>query len=312
MRKFFIFLAIVQLAANTLRAQDWVVPDDKKGRLSTFAFDDNTRRAGQKLYNLNCMSCHGSPGKANYLNLVPPPGDPATDKIQHNSDGEIFYKVQTGRGQMPSFKSVLTTDELWNIISYIRSFNKAYKQMIRTVISSSAYPGAIINMSLDHNITDSTIVLTAFAEKETSRVPVTDAGIRLFVHRTFGHQAVDEEKTTDKAGKAVFKIPHNLRGDSLGNVKLSARFIDEETFGSSSKDTVMDVGQKTIAVSLVAERAMWNRAAKAPVWIMLSYIIGVITAWSFIIIVLMKIRDIYITGKHVETVRREYKNNKIT
>ncbi len=309
MRKILATLIILQLSSAIMEAQEWVVPDDRKGRLSTFPFDDNTRSSGQKIYNLNCMSCHGTPGKSNYLNLVPPPGDPATDKIQHNSDGEIFYKVQSGRGQMPSFRSVLTSDELWQVISYIRSFNKSYKQQFRAVISSSAYPGATINMTLAMNEPDSTFILTAWADKETGSVPITDAGVRIFIHRTFGHQAVDEEKITDKTGKAVFKIPLKLNGDSLGNVTVSARFVDEDTFGTASKDTVLAAGIRTYPVSLVKERAMWNRAAKAPLWIMLSYILGVLVAWSFIIIVLLKIRDIYITGKYIKSAESGKQNN---
>jgi hypothetical protein len=305
MRNIILVLTILQLIIPDLQGQEWIVPDDKKGRLCTFPFDDNTRMSGQKLYTLNCMSCHGTPGKLNFLNLVPPPGDPATEKIQKNSDGEIFYKVTTGRGQMPSFRSVLTSDEMWNIISYLRSFNKLYKQQVRTVISSSAYPGALINMFLSHNSSDSTIILTAYADKETSRVPVSGAGVRLYVHRTFGHQVVDEEKVTDQSGRAIFKIPERMHGDSLGNVTVSARFIDEETFGSVSKDTILCAGISTMPVSLVSERAMWNNVRKAPLWILFTYLFGVLIAWSFIFLVLMKIRDIYIVGKYSGTTSKE-------
>ena len=301
MKRIILSLIILKLISACLYGQEWIVPDDKKDRLSTFPFDDNTRSAGQKLYTLNCMSCHGTPGKANYLNLVPAPGDPATEKIQKNSDGEIFYKLQTGRGQMPSFRSVLTTDEIWNIVSFIRSFNKSYKQQVRAIISSSAYPGAEIGMLLTYNSSDSTIVLTAYADKEKNRLPVTDTGVRLYVHRTFGHQLVDEEKFTDKAGKAIFRIPEKLRGDSLGNVRFSARFVDEDLFGSVSRDTVINTGIITIPVSLIAERAMWNNVRKAPVWILLTYIPGVLIAWGFIILVMMKIRDIYISGEHIKS-----------
>jgi mono/diheme cytochrome c family protein len=100
--------------------QDWVVPDDRKGRLSTFPFTDETRKEGERLYRINCQSCHGDPGKNNSIALVPPPGDPATEKIQKNTDGEIFHKVAVGRGQMPSFRSVLTTDEIWKVVSYLQ------------------------------------------------------------------------------------------------------------------------------------------------------------------------------------------------
>ncbi len=305
MRSIILFLTIFHFAGPALQGQEWIVPDDKKGRLSTFEFDDNTRTAGQKIYTLNCMSCHGTPGKSNYLNLVPPPGDPATEKIQKNNDGELFYKITTGKGQMPSFRSVLTTDEVWQVIAYVRSYNKTYKQQIRAIISSSAYPGATINMSLEHNHADSTLILTAFADKEDTRIPVTDAAVRLYVHRTFGHQIIDEEKVTDKTGRATFRIPPQMHGDSLGNVTISARFTDEDTFGSAYKDTLLTAGLKIIPVSLVADRAMWNTVRKAPVWILLSYILGVITAWGFIMLVLMKIRDIYIVGKHLESASSE-------
>jgi hypothetical protein len=305
MRSILLIFIFLQLTIPYLMGQDWIVPDDKRGRLSTFPFDENTRMAGQKLYTLNCMSCHGTPGKSNYINLVPPPGDPATDKIQKNSDGEIFYKLTTGRGQMPSFRSVLTSDEIWNIISYVRSFNKSYKQQIRPVISSSAYPGALINMFLAHNPVDSTIILSAYADKENSRVPVSGAGVRLYVHRTFGHQVVDEEKETDQTGKAVFKIPEKMMGDSLGNVTVSARFIDEDIFGSASKDTIIAAGTITIPVSLVSERAMWNILKKAPLWVLFTYLTGVIIAWGFIFLVLIKIRDIYIVGKYFKKTLKE-------
>ncbi len=169
-----------------LSGQEWIVPDDKKGKLSTFQFDDNTRKAGEKLYSVNCMSCHGAPGKGNFLKMVPPPPDPATDMIQKNSDGELFYKLTNGRGQMPSFKNALSSDEIWHVISFVRSFNSSYKQLIMPVITSSAYPGAVIKMALSYNEADSTIVLEAVAVKQESSVPVTGAEVKILVHRTFG------------------------------------------------------------------------------------------------------------------------------
>lgn len=292
-------LIALQFLIPVLNGQEWIVPEDKKGKLSTFPFTDVTKKAGEKLYLINCMSCHGTPGKANYLNLVPPPGDPATDKIQRNKDGEIFYKLIVGRGQMPSFRSVLSSVEMWNIISFIRSFNSTYKQQIMPVITSSAYPGAEIRISLSFNNADSTVAFLASAAKDNIVVPVTGAEVKLFVHRTFGLLPADEEKATDKNGIAVFNLPSNLRGDTAGNILVSARFSNEELFGSVSKDTVISAAQKTIPVSLVAERAMWNNVRKAPVWILLTYSLGLLAAWGFIFYVLMKLRDIYIIGDTV-------------
>jgi mono/diheme cytochrome c family protein len=300
MRSLLLILLTLQLLLPELAGQGWNVPDDKKGRLSTFMFDDNTRKAGEKLYTINCMSCHGTPGKGNYLNLVPPPGDPATEKIQRNKDGEIFYKVTTGRGPMPSFKSIFSSTEIWNIISFIRSFNSSYKQQIMPVITSSAYPGAVIKLTLAYNNKDSTIILNASATKDNIIVPVTGAEVKLFVHRAFGLLPVDETKSTDKEGIALFKIPNKLPGDTSGNVRVSARFTNEEIFGAISKDTLLCAGNQTIPVSLVAQRAMWNNVRKAPIWIILAYSFGLLAAWGFIFYVLMKLRDIFIIGESVK------------
>jgi hypothetical protein len=299
MRSLLLSIVTFLVIVPGLLAQEWIVPDDKKGKLSTFQFDENTKKAGEKLYTVNCLSCHGTPGKENFLKLVPPPGDPATDKIQHNTDGEIFYKLSNGRGQMPSFKNVLSSDEIWNVISFVRSFNSSYKQLIMPVITSSAYPGAVIKMILSYNSSDSTILLEAKAVKQESSVPVTGAEVKMLVNRTFGHLPIDDVKTTDNGGKAVFKVPGNLPGDTLGNILVSVRFINEDTFGSAGKDTVLKAALIMHPVSLVEERAMWNNVRKAPVWIILSYSLGLLTALGFISLVFMKIRDIFIIGDAV-------------
>lgn len=286
----------MMLMPSLLRGQDWVVPEERRGRLSTFPFTDETRKEGERLYNINCLSCHGTPGKNNYIALEPSPGDPATEKIQRNSDGEIFHKVSAGRGQMPSFRSVLTTEEIWKIVSYLRDFNKDYIQKVMPVITSTAYPGAVISMTLAYNTADRLVTVMALATDEAKSVPVTNAGVRLFASRYFGMMPVDEEKLTDSNGAATFSIPADFPGDTAGNVSFSAKFTDEEIFGVVAKDTIMMAGAVTIPVSLVAQRAMWNTVWKAPVWLILSYFLGVLAVWGFIFLVMMKLRDIYTVG----------------
>lgn len=288
---------ILMTFSSLIFCQEWVVPADRANRLSTFPFNDETRKSGEKIYTVNCMSCHGTPGQNNFIDLVPSPGDPATDKIQRNRDGEMFYKIFSGRGQMPSFRSVLETNDIWNVISYIRGFNSTYKQQIMPVITSSAYPGAEIILNIFYMPGDTIVTLSAIAVKEDQKVPVTNAGVRLFVERTFGTLQIDDEKITGKEGLAVFRIPDDLPGDTAGNITVSARFTDEEIFGSVAKDTVLQAAVKTTPVSLVAERAMWNNVRKAPVWVILTYTIGMLLVWGFILLVLLKLRDIYIIGK---------------
>lgn len=288
---------MIMAFVSQIFCQDWVVPADRANRLSTFPFNEETRKSGEHIYTVNCMSCHGNPGKSNSINLIPPPGDPATEKVQKNSDGEMFYKVSTGRGQMPSFRSVLTANDIWNVISYVRSFNSSYKQEIMAVITSSAYPGAEIMIDLSYIPGDTIISFSALAVNEDRKIPVVDAAVKLYVARTFGSLQIDEEKITGKEGTAFFRIPDDLPGDTAGNIVVSARFTDEGLFGAVTKDTVLGAGVKIRPVSLTAERAMWNNVRKAPVWVILTFSTGMILVWGFILLVLLKLRDIYVIGK---------------
>jgi hypothetical protein len=94
-------------------------------------------------------------------------------------------------------------------------------------------------------------------------------------------------------------VPDNLSGDKSGMVNISARFTNEELFGSVSKDTMLSAGNKTIPVSLTAQRAMWNNVRRAPVWIILTFSICLFAGWSVIFVVLMMLRDIFIIGETI-------------
>jgi len=75
----------------------------------------------------NCVSCHGASGKGDGVAaaaLPPPkPADWTGDKVQKQSDGEIFWKITNGRGAMPPWKH-LPEKERWEMVNYIRTLKK--------------------------------------------------------------------------------------------------------------------------------------------------------------------------------------------
>jgi mono/diheme cytochrome c family protein len=83
--------------------------------------------AGQKVYAQNCASCHGETGKGDGrmgAELKPPPSNVADADWKHGAtDGEIFTVVRDGIRTTPmkSFKSKLTTDQMWQVVNYRRS-----------------------------------------------------------------------------------------------------------------------------------------------------------------------------------------------
>ncbi len=295
MKKSYLFLFFILLIAVRLSAQEWVVPTESSARLSSFAFSDSTRKVGGDLYLTNCKSCHGDPGKNNPVKLVPLPPDPASDLMQKNSDGAIFYKLTTGRGPMPSFKNTLPAADLWRIISFIRGFNDKYVQEIAAKLGPGAgFEQVMLQISRMKEKNQIQVALSSIKEKV--RQPVANAEIKLFAKRYFGNLLVDEARTTDNHGLALFNFPVNLPGDSAGFVALVAKPSDETAFGEAKADTSLAVGVPTYRPPLNQPRAMWNVVQKTPIWLLLSYVFTVLAVWSFIIYVLLQVRAIYKSG----------------
>ena len=294
MIKRYLFLLLVLISLG-LSAQEWVVPAENAAKRSPFAFTDSTRKAGAGLYLLNCKSCHGDPGKNNVINLVPPPPDPASEKMQSNSDGALQFKLIQGRAPMPSFKNILSVSDIWRVISYIRSFNDKYVQEIAKVTGTSASGlKAIIRMTWmkEKNQVEAIIL----AMKEKSAQPVAGAEVKLFAKRYFGNLLIDEARSTNAQGIAVFNFPKDLPGDSAGFVQLIAKFSDEAAFGESKADTTLAIGVPTYRPPLNEQRAMWNVVQKTPIWLLLAYSFTVLAVWGFIIYVVFQIRAIYKAG----------------
>jgi len=81
-----------------------------------------------RLYLVNCGICHGDkldgngplfkggegPFKAAPKNLL---GDPVVSKMP---DGQMFYSITYGKGQMGSYASQLSTKQRWMIVHYIK------------------------------------------------------------------------------------------------------------------------------------------------------------------------------------------------
>jgi mono/diheme cytochrome c family protein len=101
----------------------WVAPAGEKDKKNPLPADAQTIAQGKKVADVNCVSCHGAKGKgdgAAAVALNPKPADWTSAKVQAESDGEIFWKISTGRGAMPSWK-FLPENDRWALVRYIRS-----------------------------------------------------------------------------------------------------------------------------------------------------------------------------------------------
>lgn len=81
---------------------------------------------GKKVAEQNCVPCHGPGGKGDgpaAAALPTKPADWTSDRVQKETDGELFWKISNGRGPMPPWKHLPDQDR-WKLVNYIRTLKK--------------------------------------------------------------------------------------------------------------------------------------------------------------------------------------------
>lgn len=102
---------------------EWNAPVFTDTLKSAFAFDSKIIAEGRKVYESMCWSCHGLEGKGDgpaAAAIDPKPADHSSGKVQQQKDGNIYWKISTGRGAMQPYGKTLTSKQRWALVSYIR------------------------------------------------------------------------------------------------------------------------------------------------------------------------------------------------
>ncbi len=109
------------------QSKDWVAPKDADTINNPFAGNADATKAGKKKFVQLCAICHGDRGKGDGIAgaaLQPKAANFTLVKIQDQTDGALFWKLTEGRAPMASYKDLLTEDERWQLVNYIRTFKK--------------------------------------------------------------------------------------------------------------------------------------------------------------------------------------------
>lgn len=104
-------------------SKDWKAPGEADQLKSPFTYDLVSEEKGRGLYNLYCRTCHGEGGKGDGpagKDLIAKPSNFHDKRVKSESDGALFWKMSTGNKSMPSFKDVLSDEQRWQLVSYIR------------------------------------------------------------------------------------------------------------------------------------------------------------------------------------------------
>lgn len=109
-------------------------------------------RRGYELFRAHCVTCHGGPGvdpDGLAMGLYPTPPALDLDKVQHESDAELYWVIKNGikLTGMPGFNLALDGEEdLWSLVAFLRRLPdldpRAFAAMASDGEEASAPPAA--------------------------------------------------------------------------------------------------------------------------------------------------------------------------
>ena len=124
----FIFFIQTQLfSQGTDSNERWLAPESAKEISNPVESNKSSIKTGAAIFKTRCAVCHGNEGHGDGPGgkaLNPKPADFSTDKVQSQTDGEIFWKITNGKGAMIKWEPILSEEERWQLVNYVRSLKK--------------------------------------------------------------------------------------------------------------------------------------------------------------------------------------------
>jgi mono/diheme cytochrome c family protein len=129
----FVLLPFITLFIhNEARAQSktWSAPKEADNVKNPLAGNTEILQYAKVIYTTYCGPCHGSKGKGDGIaaaGLAKKPADHSSDYVQNQTDGALYWMISTGRNPMPTYKTLLTDNQRWELVTYIRTLAKNKK-----------------------------------------------------------------------------------------------------------------------------------------------------------------------------------------
>jgi len=274
--------AVIIMLVLPVQGQEWLVPEDLAALSNPSEYSLENVKQGKAIYTKNCLSCHGDPGKNNPLALVPMPVDMASEKMQANSEGALFYKITNGKGVMPPFETTLLENDRWLLVNFIQNYNPDKEQLLLDLPPVKAKLLASVN-----EVQGSVDILAEYEDESGEYIPLLNTPVTVSSKTAFGSLKIGEAHTNE-LGRAVYVIPENTIGDEEGYISIAvtlgedyeaAEVILEEALVGSIKDVP----------GLIKKGVLWSTNTNVSLWVLFSYILAAGGAWAVIVYVIVQI-----------------------
>src|SRR5271169_1540533 len=123
---FFVFALWAQKPKDQ-PTNEYKIPPEAAARVNSVKPTAESLAKGKKLYGYDCAMCHGKDGDgkgdmASDMKNVTDFTNP--DSMKGRTDGELFYIIRKGKGDMPPEGDRAKDDDVWSLVNYIRAFAK--------------------------------------------------------------------------------------------------------------------------------------------------------------------------------------------
>jgi mono/diheme cytochrome c family protein len=126
--KLLIIIILLTLYGNAFsQTRKFPSPASADTKINPLKGNAEATTEGKKIYTQYCVTCHGSKGKGDGIaapGLPKPPADHTSDFVQKQTDGALFWIITEGNNPMPTYKTVLTETQRWQVVNYIRTLAK--------------------------------------------------------------------------------------------------------------------------------------------------------------------------------------------
>ncbi len=282
-KKFYILFTLVCLSFSLIAQESWEVIAEENDNLSIIMFDEELELSGQIIYDNSCKSCHGNPEKADFSKMLPEPGDIASESFQNQTDGSLHYKIRIGRGAMPKFEDALDSEEVWNLVAYIRSFNKNYIQK-KPNLEGIVIPKFSLALSFDENI-DKLVVKTIGDDNN----PMSEVELKAYIKGSFGNYLLGKT-LTNEMGIGYFNVDAKMPGDAEGKLEVIVKA--RKGYGSAKTMQKMIMVQPSTFESAIKGRHLWSTAKQAPIWLKVTFFFTIISIWLMILYVVFGLKKL--------------------
>jgi mono/diheme cytochrome c family protein len=118
-----VIFCILGFLLKSQEATSWKAPPEARKMKNPVPMTGEGLAAIAPFYERNCLRCHGASGVANGPDAHSLPVTPANladaKALKGITDGELFWKISTGRAPMEPFTQLSTT-ERWQLVNYVR------------------------------------------------------------------------------------------------------------------------------------------------------------------------------------------------